>query len=362
MTAEVTVMNRQAVALAADSAVTVTTRHGRKAWQSATKIFPLAQPHAVGVMLYGGMSMHRLPWDTIIKEFRKTLPAQDYPRLEDYTTALLRFLRSQRRFYPPEEQQLYVYTKLVLEFLELRRFLVRAVESALASSSTASITPSQQRQIITEVLDVWRRSLDDASRLKRLPRDFRRRLLSSYRAQFRKAKADVFQQLPLTQGQSRKLTTLGQMFFERDWPIDSHSGLVIAGYGRLDLFPRFERLRIDGFALSRLIFACDAANAITRDDSGGVWAFAQGDDVYAFMEGILPSYQDKFERMLHDKIVDLPLQLLDRVTVTQRQKSQMRRDLSQFCHQVFADTQQELETYRRKVCTTCTRRRIRPAN
>jgi hypothetical protein len=50
MTAEVVAMNKEAVALAADSAVTL---YGSKIFNTANKMFMLAQGHSVGVMVLG---------------------------------------------------------------------------------------------------------------------------------------------------------------------------------------------------------------------------------------------------------------------------------------------------------------------
>ena len=53
MTAEVAVMNKQAIALAADSAVTIRDVKGQKIFTSASKIFTLSKYHPVGIMVYG---------------------------------------------------------------------------------------------------------------------------------------------------------------------------------------------------------------------------------------------------------------------------------------------------------------------
>ena len=53
MTAEVAVMNKQAIALAADSAVTFQEETGHKIFPSASKIFTLSKYQPVGIMVYG---------------------------------------------------------------------------------------------------------------------------------------------------------------------------------------------------------------------------------------------------------------------------------------------------------------------
>ena len=71
MTAEVCIMNKLAVALAADSALTLGSQSGEvKIYGSAEKIFQLSANAPVGMMVYGGAEFLGVPWETIIKEFR----------------------------------------------------------------------------------------------------------------------------------------------------------------------------------------------------------------------------------------------------------------------------------------------------
>lgn len=71
MTAIVAVLNKHAVAVAADSAVTMGNTH--KVVNSANKIFTLSKYNPVAVMTYNNAAFMGTPWDIIIKEYRKQL-------------------------------------------------------------------------------------------------------------------------------------------------------------------------------------------------------------------------------------------------------------------------------------------------
>ena len=60
MTAEVVVMNRSAVALAADSKVTI---GGEKTYDTVNKIFTLSKVHPIGVMVFGNADFMHYPWE-----------------------------------------------------------------------------------------------------------------------------------------------------------------------------------------------------------------------------------------------------------------------------------------------------------
>lgn len=71
MTAVVGILNKQAVALAADSAVTISGAKGRKIFNKANKLFTLSKYHPVGIMVYSSAAFMTTPWETIIKIYRK---------------------------------------------------------------------------------------------------------------------------------------------------------------------------------------------------------------------------------------------------------------------------------------------------
>ena len=73
MTAVVGILNKQAVAIAADSAVTISGSNGRKIFNQANKVFTLSKFHPVGIMIYNSASFMGTPWETIIKIYRKNL-------------------------------------------------------------------------------------------------------------------------------------------------------------------------------------------------------------------------------------------------------------------------------------------------
>lgn len=53
MTAQIAIMNKQAIALASDSAVTMMQEKGQKIFKTANKLFALSKYHPVGIMVFG---------------------------------------------------------------------------------------------------------------------------------------------------------------------------------------------------------------------------------------------------------------------------------------------------------------------
>jgi len=71
MTCEIAISNRQAIALAADSAVTISQwidgKQEQRFFKGTNKIFQISNHHPVGVMIFGTATLHEVPWELIIK-------------------------------------------------------------------------------------------------------------------------------------------------------------------------------------------------------------------------------------------------------------------------------------------------------
>jgi hypothetical protein len=89
MTAEVVILNRTGVALAADSAVTI---GDSKVYNTVNKLFTLSKYHPIGVMIYGNAEYMTIPWETVIKSYREELGDKSFSTVRDYGHDFVRFL------------------------------------------------------------------------------------------------------------------------------------------------------------------------------------------------------------------------------------------------------------------------------
>ena len=110
MTAEICILNREAVAMASDSAATVelTTPDGKiyKYFPTVDKIFKVGSDvHTIGVMIYQSPTIMEVPWETLIKLWGDTLEDRPLPRVSDYADSLLAFVRSHSVIKAADQQE-----------------------------------------------------------------------------------------------------------------------------------------------------------------------------------------------------------------------------------------------------------------
>ena len=119
MTAEVAVINRSAIALAADSAVTIGMGSSAKIFQSANKLFQLVEDAPVAIMVYNSASFYGVPWEIIVKQFRLLKSESRKNHLFDWKEEFCNYLVGE--FKPDHKSQVrHVINKLYSSFGQIR--------------------------------------------------------------------------------------------------------------------------------------------------------------------------------------------------------------------------------------------------
>jgi len=113
MTAEVAILNKKAVALAADSAITFS---GKKIYNSGNKLFTLSKYQPIGIMIFGNAEFMGVPWETIIKFYREHLLLKRFSKLMDYANDFLNFLENEAVIFWPLDVQKGYFRDIVYAY------------------------------------------------------------------------------------------------------------------------------------------------------------------------------------------------------------------------------------------------------
>lgn len=89
VTSEVVIMNKNAIVMAADSAVTV---GGTKTYNGVNKLFMLSNSPPMGIMIFGSADFENIPMETLIKEFKRKTDFKKYNNIELIKEEFLKFL------------------------------------------------------------------------------------------------------------------------------------------------------------------------------------------------------------------------------------------------------------------------------
>ena len=313
MTAEVCVMNRLGIALAADSAVTLPSRgdNENKIYTSVDKMFNLSFEAPVGVMIFGNASYLELMWETIVKEYRRRLGARRYDFLREYADDFLKFLTDAEVF--PEDVQNQHVSKLVHMYFG---HILGRIEKRLSNEVQQSKELDEETfsPIITDEISEVLSKVKEFPRLEEFDKATISKIRQGFRALFREARDNVFKDFKLEPSAIRYLNQIGVEFLTRDVFGPLESGVVIAGFGEKEFFPRLYFFRIDGQVLGKLRMVRELETELSAESSASVIPFAQQEMVHTFMNGIDPEFDQFVRSTTHQSLVGAIKQIGDYVS------------------------------------------------
>jgi hypothetical protein len=290
MTALVAVMNKQAVALAADSAGTVQIpgKEQHKIY-AMNKVFALSKSKPVGMMICGDSQFLGLPWESIIKQFRrkeKDRSLATIPEWRDSFLAYLGELTSGVDSKTRDQQFLYRYPavlKSILAKLEQGGARPEEMGDQLEGGITARIEELNEENQIAEV------SAEDID-------EFVAKNLGS----IEEAENQLFLDHgiePLELEEARK--PILRSLFERSLPNKRGvSEIVFAGFGEDDWFPSVFSIHVDGSTNGQVRHWVGTEAKVTREYGSEIAAFAQADIVWTLLRGIHPSLHSDLDQAL----------------------------------------------------------------
>lgn len=329
MTAEVAVINRLAVALAADSAVTLEKGGVAKIFQNANKIFELSYSKPIGVMFYNQAEFYGVPWEIIVKDFRTECGDSNLDTLFEWIPKFSSWLMN-GRFRPSEEAQRQgVKDALAVAFTEaFREFLQRVapILKGVSQPETQRVVDRFFQDVIDEEIAFLKKcetggemSLLDAATA-----------LEQYKAEFDEAIAEGFRDLELGDDERKKVAELAHHVLRTCRPGPNTTGLVFAGFGDKELFPSLQCVEFHNVVAGHL----NQASKITRDidrsnNIGDVIPFAQREAADSLLYGRSRKYDRLVASHFHHVIEEVGNALIDEMIEDEARRAELRGRVEQ---------------------------------
>lgn len=350
MTAEIIIMNKEAVALAADSASTATIGRKKKIFTSVNKIFALSKYHPVGIMIYGKSSYMGIPWETIIKLYQKKITNLSYNSIKEYASNFLSFLEKEKQFYPNKETQEDLLKNITyFRFFMIKENINNKVKKHIKEKGVISI--SEAKKIANKIIDDHLASLKGSRQLFPITDKYRNSFIEKYSKIINKAKKTVFEKLLINNKNTSKLIEIIMNLCSKESDFIrtlDYSGIVIAGFGDKELFPAYKSFTIEGIVNDKLIYQKYSEDAVDVNNSAVIRPFAQQEMVYAFMEGIDPGYDRLIHKYMYDICNEYPKIILDKIgKLSEAEKTKIHKKLLKISESKFEESIQKLKRHRR---------------
>jgi len=286
MTAEIAILNKSAVALAADSAVTIGTRtQEEKTYDTADKLFELCRHNPIGIMIYNGLSFAEAPLQSLIKQYRSE--SGHFSKVEKAAYDFLQYLNEFGSRSPERVKENSIRAIVLPILIRIQeRFQEDFQEKVFKRTpdDPPPDIPALLKSTMDNLVAVYERvygGRPDAEFVGEGPliiSDSVHALLTDLVAnQVQIADAD----------QKARIVAITKLVLQKDILSDGLTGIVIAGFGQEELFPTLISFEIDGMVGDRLKYRNRDLIDIDRNGpKARVIPFAQREMVDRFLYGL----------------------------------------------------------------------------
>lgn len=294
MTAQLAILNKSAVALAADSAATVIVDGVKKIHQS-NKLFVLREDKPVGIMVYGNAEFMGVPWATLINMYRSSATKNQNRKTREYVKDFLKFIKDTK--ICNSDAEINNAIQMADSALYLVSMDVKAIGRNRARDKGKPLTGRERNDLFKSIIDRTLQVIEETPPFRTVDS---KQLDAIFGEVLPKANAVIDRMLDdhviYRRDRSKfsdvlRRISLGSI--ERQIMSRGHSGVVIAGFGEQEIFPTLVETKIDGFVAGALRTKRGAYYDIGRDGTqAAVVPFAQQEMVGRFMEGVDPAVHE----------------------------------------------------------------------
>jgi hypothetical protein len=326
MTAEIAILNKHGVALSADSAVSI---GSKKVYNSANKLFAMSCSQPVGVMIYGNAQFMGIPWETIIKYYRsRYLTTRCFAHLEDYADDFQKFLTETDLFAPEHEalfvrQQAHFLSYKLLEGIKKRVATHIDLHGSIDPLGTAACVSAEITSKVAEL-----KGLDSHVTFTAA---VRKAILTRHKTAIQGIVRMAVENLPLIKKEEEAFVgaiihSLGKI---KSW--GGVTGVVVAGFGEMDIYPSVTDMSIEGRAEGFLKVTRSGTTKVDLNSKAIIKPFAQREMVDTFMRGMDPSFFGTLHSALKLILHKVPERLATNhgVALPKGSEDKIRADLDQ---------------------------------
>ena len=233
-----------------------------------------------------------VPWEVVVKAFRRHLGNRPQANLDGYAQALFKFVESNRHILSADCLEKHFLTAALNQaYFMLASILVdkkyKGAKSEKDRTHAATQVYNKKKLEVTKAALLGNASSED---IERALAQFKKGVTDALEAQefFKKHK----KVLDIDEVSETAIISL----FKRGTSLLDNTGIVVVGYGDEDYFPSAIVYRCYGVVLEKFLFTEESRKHINQDDVSHIMPLAQSDMVKTFVNGISPTAAQEIEK------------------------------------------------------------------
>lgn len=296
MSAGICIMNKNAIAMAADSAVTIGQHVAIH--NSANKLFSLSRSEPVGVIVYANASLMQVPIEIVVKQYKANLGDKSFQNLEDYVYDFIDYLQNNTSlFHFDKTESKYVEEVYVDLFTGMIGDRNHYINQKLAEVSR-ELTDEEVSEINNKTFQT---TCDFIDRQNKVPSfSFSTYIENTYYPSIKEHINKNFQWI--SEEQSHELAKKVCTLFDSNFFRNGFVGMAFAGYGTDEIFPQMMHIEIGGIINNKLRYLEIEKVSIDESNNAAIIPLAQTDVMQTFLFGINDAFLQTIES-------EVPLQI-----------------------------------------------------
>ena len=286
MTAIVGILNKQAVAVAADSAVTIGL--GQKIYNTANKIFTLSKHHPVGIAIFGTASYNCcVPWEIVVKMYRDQLGNTKKNTIKEYALDFLDYLERYKKKYLTQDDLNKALCRDVFDFW--RVMVLNKKPNDLENGFKIEELPDIKKRLS----DIQGRCSTgmELDQLKDIKKDVFlgaiHVILDLIAKQYAEVGADFSEDKDILED------IFFSVFTKKVYNIPNYSGLAFFGFGDEEIYPSLYSVRVYNSVVTASHWEDEAFDQVKEPPKDAyICPMAQKDEMFSYITGINPYIEE----------------------------------------------------------------------
>lgn len=292
MSAGVIIMNKNAIALAADSAVTI--GNHLAIHNSANKVFALSKVAPVGVITYANAAFMDIPIEVIIKQYKNDLGCKKFDKLSEYLEDFLSYLTQNQSLFHFDRNERNQVLQIIKNLFD---GLIGDTQNLIKNEVIKQGRPLNDE----ELCSIRRKALA-------LTNSFVRSIPSLENTNFadqikERHGSEIKAYLKTTfpyyeENEILQMLDLGCEIFDRAFVRNGFVGLAFSGFGESQIFPSLIHIMLTTMVNGKIRYIIADKPEISEKQFATITPLAQDDVMRSFLTGI----HNNFEKNIIDEV------------------------------------------------------------
>ena len=285
MSAEVILMNKNGIAIAADSAVTIGNK--TKIYNTADKMFMLSKYAPVGILIYNSASIMGIQLEIIIKQYRRKLGEKTFQTLKEYCDDFMSYCIEFANNYSGEKIELEIINNQILNKCdEIFRIVLSMANKEVGKNSFKNDNELMEfiNIKIIEIVDRTNVEINDEVMDDLYYNNILSKLDTSNIIDF----CSESYKINLKEETKKKIMLkLNDIIRNKKyWDRSNFTGIAITGYGDNEIFPVCIQIETLGIINNKVLKLNENSFQITHEQNSQIIPSAQTDVMDEFFLGI----------------------------------------------------------------------------